>query len=276
MKKSLIVSTLLLTSTLTFALDLGSITKSVVDTVSKDTGIAQQVNNATSSSTTNSNLDNATVSNGLKEALKTGVTYATTQLGSNNGYLNNKAVKIPLPNNLSSAEKLIRSAGGDKMADDLINSMNTAASKAAPKTAEIFISAIDKMSLTDAQKILSGGNNAATEYFKANTTESLKKSIAPIIQETMKENQVAGYYDSVNNVFKSSTGGLTQNSGVMGMAKSFGVDSYIPGSSNESLDEFVTSKAIEGLFTMIAQKEAEIRTNPVAQTSSLLKQVFGK
>ena len=276
MKKSLIVSTLLLTSTLTFALDLGSITKSVVDTVSKDTGIAQQVNNATSSSTTNSNLDNATVSNGLKEALKTGVTYATTQLGSNNGYLNNKAVKIPLPNNLSSAEKLIRSAGGDKMADDLINSMNTAASKAVPKTAEIFISAIDKMSLTDAQKILSGGNNAATEYFKANTTESLKKSIAPIIQETMKENQVAGYYESVNNLYKSNVKGLVDNSGVMGMAKSFGVDSYVPGNSNESLDEFVTNKAIEGLFTMIAQKEAAIRTNPTEQTSSILKQVFGK
>ena len=276
MKKSLIVSTLLLTSTLTFALDLGSITKSVVDTVSKDTGIAQQVNNATSSSTTNSNLDNATVSNGLKEALKTGVTYATTQLGSNNGYLNNKAVKIPLPNNLSSAEKLIRSAGGDKMADDLINSMNTAASKAAPKTAEIFISAIDKMSLTDAQKILSGGNNAATEYFKANTTESLKKSIAPIIQETMKENQVAGYYESVNNLYKSNVKGLVDNSGVMGMAKSFGVDSYVPGNSNESLDEFVTNKAIEGLFTMIAQKEVAIRTNPTEQTSSILKQVFGK
>ncbi len=275
MKKSLIVSTLLLTSTLTFALDLGSITKSVVDTVSKDTEIAQQVNNATSS-TTNSNLDNATISNGLKEALKTGVTYATTQLGSNNGYLNNKAVKIPLPNNLSSAEKLIRSAGGDKMADDLINSMNTAASKAAPKTAEIFISAIDKMSLTDAQKILSGGNNAATEYFKANTTDSLKKSIAPIIQETMKENQVAGYYESVNNLYKSNVKGLVDNSGVMGMAKSFGVDSYVPGNSNESLDEFVTNKAIEGLFTMIAQKEAAIRTNPTEQTSSILKQVFGK
>lgn len=274
MKKSLIVSTLLLTSTLTFALDLGGITKSVVDTVSKDSGIAQQVTNVTSSKT--SNLDNATVSSGLKEALKTGVTYATTQLGSTNGYLNNKAVKIPLPNNLSSAESIIRKAGGDKMADDLINSMNSAASKAAPKTAEIFVSAIDKMSLTDAQKILSGGNNAATEYFKANTTESLKKSIAPIIQETMKENQVAGYYDSVNNLVKSSTGGLTQNSGVMGMAKSFGVDSYVPGSSNESLDEFVTNKAIEGLFTMIAQKEASIRTNPGEQTSSLLKQVFGK
>ena len=276
MKKSLLVSTLLLTSTLTFALDLGSITKGVVDTVSKDTGITQQITNATSTNNTKSNLDNATVSNGLKEALKSGVTYATTQLGSNNGYLNNKAVKIPLPNNLSKAESLIRTAGGDKMADDLINSMNAAASKAAPKTAEIFISAIDKMSVTDAQKILGGGNNAATEYFKTNTTESLKKSIAPIIQETMKENQVAGYYETVNNIYKSSAKGLVDNSAVMGMAKSFGVDSYVPGNSNESLDEFVTNKAIEGLFTMIAQKESAIRTNPVEQTSSILKQVCGK
>lgn len=275
MKKSLIVSTLLLTSTLTFALDLGSITKSVVDTVSKDTGITQQITNATSTNT-NNNLDNSTVSSGLKEALKTGVKFATTQLGSSNGYLNNPLVKIPLPNNLDKAETLIRSAGGDKMADDLINSMNTAASKAAPKTTEIFISAIDKMSLTDAQKILSGGNNAATEYFKTNTSDSLKKAIMPIIQETMKENQVATYYETVNNVYKSSAKGLVDNSGVMGMAKSFGVDSYIPGSSDESLDDFVTNRAIEGLFTMIAQKEAAIRTNPVEQTSSILKQVFGK
>lgn len=275
MKKSLIVSTLLLTSTLTFALDLGSITKSVVDTVSKDTGISQQITNATSTNT-NNNLDNSTVSSGLKEALKTGVKFATTQLGSSNGYLNNPLVKIPLPNNLDKAETLIRSAGGDKMADDLINSMNTAASKAAPKTTEIFISAIDKMSLTDAQKILSGGNNAATEYFKTNTSDSLKKAIMPIIQETMKENQVATYYETANNVYKSSAKGLVDNSGVMGMAKSFGVDSYIPGSSDESLDDFVTNKTIEGLFTMIAQKEASIRTNPVEQTSSILKQVFGK
>ena len=275
MKKSLIVSTLLLTSTLTFALDLGSITKSVVDTVSKDTGISQQITNTTATNT-NNNLDNSTVSSGLKEALKTGVKFATTQLGSSNVYLNNPLVKIPLPNNLSSAEKIIRSAGGDKMADDLINSMNTAASKAAPKTAEIFISAIDKMSLTDAQKILSGGNNAATEYFKTNTSDSLKKAIMPIIQETMKENQVASYYDSVNGIYKSTAGNLVGNSGVMGMAKSFGVDSYIPGSSDESLDDFVTNKAIEGLFTMIAQKESAIRTNPVEQTSSILKQVFGK
>ena len=270
MKKSILVSTLLLSASLTFALDIGSITKGVMDT-------ASTLNNSTTGSTsTNSNLDNSTVSSGLKEALKTGVNFAVTQLGANNGYLNNKSAKIPLPNNLSNAETLIRKAGGDKMADDLINSMNTAATKAAPKTAEIFMSAIDKMTLSDAQKILSGGNDAATNYFKANTTESLKKSIAPIIQESMKENQVASYYDTVNNVYKSTAGNLVGNSSITGMAKNFGVDSYIPGNSNESLDEFVTSKAIDGLFAMIAQKEAEIRTNPVAQTSSLLKQVFGK
>jgi hypothetical protein len=131
------------------------------------------------------------------------------------------------------------------------------------------------MSLQDAQNILAGDKNAATTYFKANTTESLKKMIAPIIQNTMKENQVASYYDMANNFYKSNAKGIVENSEVMGLAKSFGVDAYLPGSSDQSLDDYVTEKAISGLFTMIAQKEAEIRTNPVAQTTSLLKQVFG-
>ena len=281
MKKSIIASTLILGVTFTFALDLGSIAKGVVDTVAKDSPTVQQATNLLSPATTNTNssADNSTISSGLKEALKTGVKFATTQLGTSNGYLNNSLVKIPLPQSFATTEKVIRTAGGDKMVDDLINSMNAAASKAAPQTAEIFMNAIDKMSVTDAQKVLSGGNNAATTYFKENTTASLKKLITPIIQESMKENQVAGYYDTVNNIYTSSTKGLTgsvANSGVMGLAKNFGVDSYIPGSSNESLDEFVTTKAIDGLFTMIAQKEAAIRTNPAEQTSSILKQVFGK
>ena len=276
MKKSILVSTLLLSASLTFALDIGGIAKGVVDNVSKDNNIVGQFTNTASSTSTKSNLDNSTVSNGLKEALKGGVDFAVKQLGANNGYLNTAAAKIPLPDNLAKGEALIRKAGGDKMADDLINSMNNAATKAAPQTAKIFMDAIDKMSLADAQKILAGGNDAATNYFKANTTDSLKKSINPIIQQSMKENQVATYYDSVNNIYKSTAGNLVGNSGVTAMAKNFGVDSYIPGNSNESLDEFVTSKAIDGLFAMIAQKEAAIRTNPLEQTSSILKQVFGK
>ena len=280
MKKSIIVSTLILSSSLTFAFDLGAIAKGVVENVTKEQVTTQETSTTkpatNNASTSNSNLGDSTVSNGLKEALKTGVNYAVTQLGSNNGYLNNTAVKIPLPDNLAKAETLIRSVGGDKMADNLINAMNTAASKAAPKTAEVFVNAIDKMTVTDAQAILSGGNEAATNYFKANTSDSLKKLITPIIQETMKENQVASYYDTVNNLYKSNAKGLVDNISIMGLAKNFGVDSYIPGNSDESLDEYITTKAIEGLFTMIGQKEAAIRSNPVEQTSSILKQVFGK
>jgi hypothetical protein len=272
MKKSIIASTLILTSTLTFAFDLGAIAKGVVDNVVKEP--TTTTSSTPSKSTTN--VNNSTVSSGLKEALKTGVKYAVTNLGASNGYLNNSLVKIPLPDNLAKAETIIRSAGGGAMADNLITSMNNAATKAAPQTAEIFMNAIDKMSLTDAQSILTGGNEAATNYFKANTTESLKKLITPIIQSTMKENQVASYYNSLNTLYKSSAKGLVENSEVMGMAKSFGVDSYIPTSSDESLDSYITNKAIDGLFTMIGQKESAIRSNPVEQTTSILKQVFGK
>ena len=99
--------------------------------------------------------------------------------------------------------------------------------------------------------------------------------ISPIIQETMEKNQVASYYDTANNFYKNNAKDMVESSGVMDLAKNFGVDSYLPGSSDQSIDEYVTDKAISGLFTMIAQKEAEIRTDPVAQTTSLLKQVFG-
>lgn len=267
MKKSTILASLILTSSLTYAFDLGSIAKGVMDNVVNT--------DSTNKPVTNTNLSDSTVSSGLKEALKVGVNYAVKELGSSNGYLNNSLVKIPLPDNLAKVETLLRSAGGNEMADNLINSMNKAATTAAPKTAEIFVDAIDKMSLQDAQNILAGDKNAATNYFKANTTDSLKKMIAPIIQNTMKENQVASYYDMANNFYKTNAKGVVESTGVMDIAKSFGVDSYLPGSSDQSLDEYVTEKAIGGLFTMIAQKEAEIRTNPVAQTTSLLKQVFG-
>ncbi|MCP4969358.1 MAG: DUF4197 domain-containing protein [Arcobacter sp.] len=270
MKKISIISSLILCSTLSFGFDLGSIAKSVMDNV------LNEPTTKTSTSTSKKSLNNTTVSNGLKEALKVGVDFAVKNLGKNNGYLNNEIVKIPLPENLQKAEGLIRNFGGDKIANDLINSMNTAATKAAPKTAKIFINAIEKMSLEDAQTILSGNENAATTYFKNNTTSSLKKLITPIIQQTMKQNQVASYYDAFNNYYKQYGKDLVENSSVNVLAKSFGVDSYLPGTSDQTLDEYVTDKAIYGLFKMISKKEAEIRSNPIEQTTSLLKKVFGK
>lgn len=267
MKKSLIVTGILF-STLSFGFDLKQIAGDVAKNIPENITSTNQ--------TQKSNLDNSTISSGLKEALKTGVTYATSTLGQENGYLNNKTAKIPLPNNLQNVEGVIRKAGGDKMADDLINSMNKAASKAAPKTAEIFMNSISKMSLTDAQTILGGKENAATEYFKKSSSNELKAMIKPIVQDSIKENNVAQYYDVANNFYQSNAKGLVQNSAVTGLAKNFGVDSYIPGNSSENLDDYITQKAMDGLFSMIAEKEAGIRKNPVEQTSSILKQVFGK
>ena len=247
----------------TFAFDLGNFAKNLMSDSSLD-----------SPKSSTSGLDNSTISSGLKEALKKGVNFAVSQLGKNNGFLNNSLVKIPLPENLAKTEKIVRKFGGDKIADNLINSMNRAASKAAPKSADIFMKAIDKMSLSDARKILSGNKDAATQYFKTHTSASLEKMIAPIVDNTMKENSVAKYYDIFNDYYSRYGKKYLQNSSVMSIAKSFGVDSYLPSENSENLNKYITNKAIDGLFKMIAKEEADIRANPIARTTSLLKKVF--
>ena len=267
-KRAFFISALILSSTMALAFDLNSIAKGVMDKV------VNEPKKSTESKT--ALLDNSTISSGLKEALKVGVDYAVKNLGEKDGYLKNLNVKIPLPENLQKTEATIRKFGGNEIADNLIKSMNNAATNAAPQTASIFIKAIEQMSLDEAQKILNGDKNAATNYFKTNTSESLKKLIMPIVQKTMKENQVASYYDSFNSYYKQYGKGLVENSDIMNMAKNFGVDSYLPSSSEQSLDEYVTNKAIDGLFKMIASKESQIRENPIEQTTALLKKVFAK
>ncbi|MDB2561993.1 DUF4197 domain-containing protein [Sulfurimonas sp.] len=278
MKKILITSTLLLSITTSQAFDFGGFMDSVKDVVPalNETVKSSDVNEKPATGTT-SNLADSSVADGLKEALKQGVDYAVKELSKEGGYLNNPAVKIPLPQGLSNVEDMIRNMGGDKMADDFINSMNDAAAKSAVKATPIFVSAIEKMSIEDAKKILAGNENAATEYFKLNTTEDLKKMMKPIIEETIEENNVASYYDTLNEYYDSTVKTVVENESIRDMAKNFGMDQYMPkGTTDEKLDDYVTRNAIDGLFKMIAVKEAEIRKDPVAQSSSLLKKVFGK
>lgn len=267
MKTLSIIATIVLTSTTLPSFDFGGLLKN-----------AQSINtpnSSTSQASAKEGLSDSTVTSGLKEALKVGVDYGIKELSKKDGYLSNSLVKIPLPENLAKAETLIRKAGGDKIADNLIMSMNSAATQAAPKTATIFADAITNMSLKDSQKILAGDKNAATEYFKNATSDSLQKMIKPIVKQAMQDNSVASYYDTANEFYKSNLKGMVDGSGVMEMAKSFGADSYLPSSSQENLDDYVTRNAIDGLFKMISAKEAEIRENPLAQTTSILKQVFG-
>jgi len=254
MRNSLLL-VLLLSSSSLFGFDFGSLTKKALDSVSD-----------VSSASTKSSLSSATVSEGLKEALNIGAKYAVKELGKKDGYLNNKEVKIPLPKNIKKAEDIIRGLGGDKYVDDFIKSMNSAATDAAPKTINIFLDAIKAMTLNDAKKILAGDENAATEYFQTHTTKSLTKMILPIVQKTMKANNVTGYYKKANSFYKSD---------IKSKASEYGIGSFLPKQSDENLDEYVTKKAIDGLFKVIATKEAQIRKDPIAQTTSLLKKVFG-
>ena len=278
MKKILITTSLLLSFTTSQAFDFGGFIDSVKEAVPalNETVKSSDVNEKTTTNTT-TDASASTVAYGLKEALKQGVDYAVKELSKDGGYLNNPAVKIPLPEGLSNVESMIRKMGGDKMADDFINSMNEAAAKSAVKASPIFVSAIEKMSIDDAKKILASNENAATDYFKTHTTDNLKNIMKPIIQETMEENNVASYYDTLNEYYDSTVKTVVENDSIRDMAKNFGMDQYMPkGTTDEKLDDYVTRNAIDGLFKMIAVKEAEIRKSPLAQSSTLLQKVFGK
>ncbi|MBF0264814.1 MAG: DUF4197 domain-containing protein [Gammaproteobacteria bacterium] len=272
MIKLILLTFFIFFSQITFAFNFGNLAEDLM----KNKTVADAVGSSNDKSAGISKLDSDLITKGLKQALKQGVETAVNSLGKENGFLSNKLVKIPLPGSLAKSEKIIRKMGGDKLADDLILSMNKAATTAAPETIEILVSAVTSMQIDDAKKILAGDNQAATNYFRNKTGKQLTELITPIIQKTMKQNKVAYYYDQANQFYKTTGKSYVEKSGVMNYAKQFGVDSYLPGEEDENIDGYVTNKAIDGLFIMIASKEKEIRENPVARSTSILKQVFGQ
>lgn len=226
-----------------------------------------------SSTSNTANLSNTDMTSALKEALTSGVKYAVNDLGQSGGYLNNPLVKIAVPESMQSAAKVLKSVGGEKYVDNFVSAMNKAAEEAAPKTAEVFVDTIKNMSIDDAKGILAGNDDAATQYFKTNSSSKLADVIKPIVTKSMADNDVAKYYDSFQSFYKSNAGAL-ENDTVKSLAGQFGMGGYLPSSSDEDLDSYVTNKSIDGLMTMIAQKEKEIRDNPLMQNSDLLKKVF--
>ena len=213
-----------------------------------------------SASNVSSVLSNDQVSNGLKEALDVGVKTAVDMLGKENGFLADEAVKIMLPEEMKTIEKLLRSAGQEKIMDDFVESMNRAAEKAVPEVTDVFVESISKMTLTDAQGILSGSDTAATDYFRDNTSTQLNQLIKPYVNTAMDQTQVTQYYKTLTATVKQYD--------------SFGLTKSYLGDADE-IDEYVTSKTMEGLFIKIADQEKMIRTNPMARSSDLLKDVFG-
>ena len=203
-----------------------------------------------------SSLDDSTIISGLKEALSLGTAKAVNLVSAENGYLRNETIKILLPEKIQKMSEILRAAGFDKEVDAFVLSMNRAAEKAAPKAKPIFIAAVKEMSFQDARNILDGGNTAATEYFKGKTSTKLSDAFNPVISSSMNKTGVTKSYKALKNKYLS----------------------ILPLSTTESidLDHYVTTKALEGLFYMLGQEEAKIRTNPKARTTEILKKVFAK
>jgi hypothetical protein len=199
---------------------------------------------------------------GLKEALGKGVERAVGMLGQPGGFLTNLNVKIPIPSKLQGVEKTLRKLGQDKLADDFIETMNHAAEQAVPLAAAVFGDAIKGMSIEDAKSILTGTNNAATQYFRRTTETNLFQQFLPIVKKATDQTGVTAAYKR-----------FTDKAGSSGTLGSFG-RSFL-GADAVDVDSYVTSKALDGLFRMVAEEEKRIRENPVARTTDLLKQVFG-
>ena len=222
---------------------------------------AGSTNSATTASAALGALSNDQMVSGLKEALGNGLQHAVAQLGHDGGFLNNLNVKIPMPEKLQTVEKTLRSLGQGKLADEFVTTINRAAEQAVPEAASVFGDAVKQMSITDAKTILTGTNNAATQFFRRTTQTNLYARFHPIVQKaTAQTGATASYKNMLGKASATSLGGA--------LGGFLGQDTL-------DLDSYVTSKALDGLFKMVADEEKKIRENPAARTSDLLKQVFG-
>lgn len=193
-------------------------------------------------------------SSGLKEALTRGADIAVSQLGKKNGFLGDKRVKIPLPKSAQTAEKMMRTFGMKKQADELIETMNRAAEMAVVEAKPILTNAVKSMSFDDARGILTGGDDAATQYFRRTTSAQLTQRFLPIVKQMTAKVQLAEQYNQL-----------------AGQAASLGLVKQ----EDANIDNYVTRKALDGLFLVIAEQERAIRKDPVGAATGMAQKVFG-
>ena len=191
---------------------------------------------------------------GLKEALNTASALAVNSLGEQGGFLDNPTVRIPMPEELSWIEKGLRQAGQQDMADEFVITMNRAAEQAVPLALDQFQSAIANLTVKDAEGILYGSEDAATKYFRKHSESTLRDEFLPIVQQTTSSAGVTSTYQDI-------------------MQKVGSFSSFLQPELVD-LDQYVTDKALDGLFAVVAQEEKRIRDDPVARSSELLKKVF--
>ena len=200
-------------------------------------------------------LSNEEIAAGLKEALAVGFEKAVASAGAPDGFWKNPKIRIPEPQALQKSARVLDQVGLDKEVGEFRYTMNQAASQAAGEAMPVLLAAIKRMTFSDVQRLWKGDEHAVTTFFKATTSEELRHRFKPIIQKKLNNIGVTGLYQDI-----------------VGQP----IFSMTLGQSMPELDHYVTSKTLEGLFSLMADEESKIRTDPAARTTDLLKQVFGK
>ena len=199
-------------------------------------------------------LSNTEATQGLKAALERGAAAAIDVLGKNDGFLGNDKVRIRLPGFLEDAAKLLKSLGQGKRVDELVTAMNRAAETAVPMAKALLIGAVKSMSVSDARKILVGGDTSVTDFFVEKTREPLGVKFLPVVGKAMEK---VGLAEKYNRVAAKAAG--------LGLVKK----------EDANIQRYVTGKTLDGLYYMIGEEEKKIRQDPVATGSAVLKKVFG-
>jgi hypothetical protein len=216
--------------------------------------INQTLNEVNKVMATDKPLTTAEVGEGLKEALVNGISKGSERVSQLDGYFKNPEIKIPFPPEAKKVEDKLRQIGMDKQVDEFIMTLNRGAENAAKEAKPIFISAIKQMTIEDAWGILKGNENAATNYLQRTTSAALKEKFKPVIQASLDKVNATKYYSDLVNTYNK-----------------------IPfvEKVNPDLNEYATNLAMRGLFLQIEKEEKNIRKDPLARTSDLLKRVFG-
>lgn len=216
--------------------------------------ISQALGEVDKAISTNQQPTTAEVSEGLKEALVKGISKGSDLVSQLDGYFKNPEIKIPFPPDVKKVEDKLRQIGLGSEVDKFVLSLNRGAEDAAKEAKPIFVAAIKQMTIQDAWAILKGQPDAATQYLKRTTTAQLKEKFKPVIQNSLNKVNATKYYGDLVNTYNKIP--LVQK-------------------VNPNLDDYATDRAIEGLFVMIAKEEKNIRQDPLARTTDLLKKVFG-
>jgi hypothetical protein len=199
-------------------------------------------------------ISNQDAVDGIKDALIQSSGRAVSQLSAIDGFLGNDKVRIPLPESMKRVERVMRMVGKGKQADELITSMNRAAEMAVKEATPLLVSAVKGMSVRDAKGILTGGDDAATQYFRRTTSDPLAQRFLPVVKRATARVELAQQYNQLAG--QAAQWGLVRK-------------------EDANIDEYVTRKALDGLFVVIAQQERSIRRDPMGAATTVAKRVFG-